>query len=335
MAREIGTQAIAEVLDWLEQQVREAREDQFRGTQHIEQLRRQLQEIATEVREAERTVREVEPRFLPLKGVPEKLREIEEGAEHTRQAIASNRQEIDQALRLLSAEASYDREERSEVIRRVDAIGSQVTNVLADVAQVQNQTAQMSQTLQVIAERQREIEQKVEQFGLRLERAIEVNRDLEQRVRETVMSDVEERLDVVFERLQVVGEMVKRNEALIDEATREQTMRQEVMQEISIWRDGQQRLEGRLVVVEERAERVFGEIDKLQGEITLLEGRHSGLGERVAGIRREVSEVLDAVRAEFAKFNQLTEKQRRKQIQVLEQELREMKFHAFRPPEEP
>jgi len=41
------------------------------------------------------------------------------------------------------------------------------------------------------------------------------------------------------------------------------------------------------------------------------------------------------VREEFAKYNAMMEKQRRKQIQVLEQELREAKFHAFRPPEEP
>jgi hypothetical protein len=66
----------------------------------------------------------------------------------------------------------------------------------------------------------------------------------------------------------------------------------------------------------------------------LLEGRHAGLGERVSGIRKDIAEVVDHVRAEFAKYNQMTEKQRRKQIQVLEQELREMKFHAFRPPEE-
>jgi hypothetical protein len=52
-------------------------------------------------------------------------------------------------------------------------------------------------------------------------------------------------------------------------------------------------------------------------------------------MRRDIAEVVDHVREEFAKYNTMLEKQRRKQIQVLEQELREMKFHAFRPPEEP
>ena len=77
------------------------------------------------------------------------------------------------------------------------------------------------------------------------------------------------------------------------------------------------------------------EIDELRGETTLLDGRHSGLSERVGAIRRDIAEVIDQVRAEFSKFGDMQEKQRRKQIEVLEQELRELKFHAFRPPEEP
>jgi chromosome segregation ATPase len=102
-----------------------------------------------------------------------------------------------------------------------------------------------------------------------------------------------------------------------------------------VWRDQHSRIDQRLNSLEEAAEAVASEVDKLQGAVTLLDGRHAGLGERVAGIRRDIAEVVDHVRAEFQKYNQLMEKQRRKQIQSLEQELREMKFHSFRPPEEP
>ena len=59
------------------------------------------------------------------------------------------------------------------------------------------------------------------------------------------------------------------------------------------------------------------------------------MSERVAGMRRDISVVVDQVREEFATFSKMLEKQRRKQIEMLEQELRETKFHAFHPPEEP
>jgi chromosome segregation ATPase len=189
--------------------------------------------------------------------------------------------------------------------------------------------------MQTLIERQREVEARVEQFGLRLDRSIEVNRDLEERIKEVVLGDLDDRFDVVYERLQVVGEMVKRNEDLIATVANERSLRQELLDELSVWREEHNRIDGRLNVLEESADKVLAQMDKMHGELALLEGRHSGLGERVANMRRDIAEVVDHVREEFAKYNTMLEKQRRKQIQVLEQELREMKFHAFRPPEEP
>ena len=193
----------------------------------------------------------------------------------------------------------------------------------------------MSQTLQTLLERQREVEAHLEQFGLRLDRTIEVNRGLEERIKSVVFVDLDDRFEVVHERLQVVGEMVRRNEDVIAVVANERSLRQELLDELLVWREEHNRIDGRLNVLEELSDKVVAQIDKVHGEVTLLEGRHSGLGERVSNIRKDIAEVVDHVRDEFAKYNQMMEKQRRKQIQMLEQELRESKFHAFRPPEEP
>lgn len=335
MAGDTQAQAISEILGWLEQQLRQVREEHSRSNALLDQVQRQVHELADDVNVAERAVREIDPKLVPFKGVPEKIRELEEDAEHTRQSIAGTRAETENALRLLRAEAEYDRQERAEMSRRTEAATSQLGLLAADVAQVQSQSSQLSQTMQTLLERQREVLARVDQFGLRLDRAIEVNRDLEERLREVLAHEVEDRFDVVFERLQVVGEMVKRNEEMIAQAIAEKTIRDDVLQEIGVWREQHGRIDARLNVLEELGDRLLGTADKLHAEITLLEGRHQGLGERVAGIRRDIAEVVDHVREEFAKYNQMMEKQRRKQIQVLEQELREMKFHSFRPPEEP
>lgn len=335
MAGEPQAQALGEIITWLEQQVRSSREDQARAQAHVDQLRRQIHDMQEQIQTAERLVRDMEPRFLPFKGLPEKIRGLDESTEHIRHAIAANKAEIENALRLIRAEGEYDRQERGDAGRRIDAATSQLALMLADIAQVQQASSQVGQTLQQVLERQREVEARVEQFGLRLDRSIEVNRDLEARIKQVLTADQDDRFEVVYERLQVVGEMVKRNEDLIVGVAAERSLRQEVLDEVSVWRDEHGRIDGRLAKLEDVAERVFASVDKVHGEIALLEGRHSGLGERVSGIRKDIAEVVDHVRAEFAKYNAMEEKQRRKQIQVLEQELREMKFHAFRPPEEP
>ncbi len=335
MAGDTQAQAISEILGWLEQQLRQVRDEQGRSDALLDQVRRQVHELSDHVIEAERTVREIDPKLVPFKGVPEKIRELDEGAEGTRQTLSAYRNETENALRLLRAEAEYDRQERGEAARRIESATSQLGLVAADVAQVQSQSSQLSQTVQTLLERQREVEAKVEQFGLRLDRAIEVNRDLEDRIREALLREQEDRFDVIFERLQVVGEMVRRNEEMIATSIAEKTMRDDVLQEIGVWREQHGRIDTRLNALEELGDKLLGTADKLHAEVTLLEGRHQGLGERVAGIRRDIAEVVDHVREEFAKYSQMMEKQRRKQIQMLEQELREMKFHAFKPPEEP
>ncbi len=335
MPGESQAEAIGEIVTWLEQQIRANREEQIRQIALLDQLRRQIHDLAEEMNVAERAVREIDPKLAPFKGLPEKIRSLDEGAEHIRQDVSANKAEIDNAMRILRAEADYDRQERGEAIRRIDAAASQLGLVLADVSQIQHQTAQVSQTLQTLLERQREVEAHLEQFGLRLDRSIEVNRDLEERIKVVVLADLDDRFDVVYQRLQVVGEMVKRNEEMIAGVVNERSLRQEILDEVSVWREEHHRIDGRLNVIEEHSERVLAQIDKVHGEVTLLEGRHSGLGERVSNIRKDIAEVVDHVRAEFAKYNAMMEKQRRKQIQVLEQELRESKFHAFRPPEEP
>ncbi len=335
MAGEPQAQALGEIITWLEQQVRGTRDDQQRMLEQVDQVRRQIYDLAEQLHANERAIREVDPKFLPLKGVPEKIRSLDEGTEHIRQNLSANRADVDNALRIVKAEAESDRAERGEASKRIERAVHQLGLVIADVSQVQQQASQVGQSLQTVLERQREIEARTEQFGLRLDRSIEVNRDLEERIKVVLTADQDERFEVVFERLQVVGEMVKRNEEMIAGVVNERSLRQEVLDEVSVWRQEHSRIDGRLNALEEVVEKMLAQVDKVHGEITLLEGRHSGLGERVAGIRRDISEVLDGVRAEFAKYNQMMEKQRRKQIQVLEQELREMKFHAFRPPEEP
>ena len=335
MATETQAQAMGEMLSWLEQQIRAAREEQLRANAQLDQLRQQVYDLSEQSDIADRTLREVDPKFVPFKGLPEKIRALDEGHEHVRQQISANKAEIDNALRLLRAEADYDRKERSDAFRRIEHAAGQLGLITADISQVQSQTAQVAQTAAALIERQREVENRVQQFGLRLDRAIEVNRDLEERVKEVVLTDLDDRFEVVYERVQVVGEMIRRADAMIDEASRQQTLKTDVLDEVAVWREQHTRMEARLSIIEEIADRVLTDVDKLRGEVALLEGRHAGLGERVAGIRKDIAEVVDHVRDEFAKFNGMTEKQRRKQIQVLEQELREMKFHSFRPPEEP
>src|SRR5690606_10341817 len=151
-----------------------------------------------------------DPKLQPLKGLPEKVNSMAELSEHLRQQAIAQKAEMENNLRLIRAETHYDREERAEAAKRIEQTGAQLGLALADLAQAQAQIAQVAQSAATIVDRQNEVETRVQQFGLRLERSIEVHRDLEERIFGRVTQEQEERFDIVFDRLQVIGEMVKR-----------------------------------------------------------------------------------------------------------------------------
>ncbi len=335
MPGEGTVQGVAEMLSWLEGQLRDARDAHEALVVQVEHLRRQLANTDEELEALRQAIRGLEPRLAPLRGVPEKLEEMEREGEELRQEIVAARQDFEHTVRLLRAEAEYDRQERGELFRRVNDAMARLERFAADVAQARNQVAQFGQLMQTLLERQRVVEDRLEQLGLRLDRVIEVARDYEARLQESILAEVEERLRVVFEQLRIVGEMAKRAEDGVSAILARPDRQGEILDELAAWREEHRRVESRLASLEELGDRVLGELDKLRADLTLLEGRHQGLGERVAGIRRDIAEIVDHVRAEFQKYNQLVEKQRRLQISMLEQELRELKFHALRPPEEP
>jgi chromosome segregation ATPase len=330
-----GERAAAEALAWLEEQIVALKEAQTTQMLHTEQLQRQVHEVADQTTQAQVEVRQIDPKIAPYTGIPEKLISVNEDAERLRAAVTSNKNDIDTALRTLQAEANNSSQDRGAILKRVEAAAAEVAALMSTVAQAQAQVGQMAQTITLILERQATVESDTEQFGLRLERSIEVTHGLEARIADRLNADQEERLSPVFERMQLLGEMIRRVEGRITELAAEQTLREDVLQEISAWRDQHGRLEVRLNELEEGIDKLFGETDKIRGDVSLAEGRHAGMNDRVAGMRRDISVVVDQVRDEFSTFSTMLEKQRRKQIQTLEQELRETKFHAFHPPEEP
>ncbi len=333
MTTEPTVDTSSQTVEWLEEQVRAHGEAQAALKIEIEQLRRQVQFVAEQSDAAERSVAQVDPKLVPYQGLPERVGGLSEDAEHTRQTVSSNQGKVDAALRLRESEARSDRQELGEAVKRLDGMSGRLDLLAADSSRLETQITQVGQALNVLPEQQRETAEQVAQFGLRLDRLTEVSQGIEERVITTITEQQAPVLDLIHERLQLLGEMIRRAEETSEQ--RSQQMSEDAEAELNARRGEHERIEARINSVEGTIEPLLRELDQVRGETTLLDGRHSGLSERVGAIRRDIAEMIDHVRAEFAKFTEMQEKQRRKQLDLLEQELRELKFHTLRPPDEP
>lgn len=335
MTSEPALRSIEETLALLEGEARSSRETTEALDRELTQLRRQVQAALERYEETGRTARQVEAMQGRLQGIPQKVGELAQEGEHVRTALSEMRTALESNERTRDAEALAANRELREAIRKIDALEDQVALLASEAAARETKLDQIGQSLSVLLDWQQEVRQQTEQYELRLQRLTELSEETEGRVLAAAQTLQERPLEVIHERLQILGELAHRTEEAIEALRTGQVNKEDVDAEMARRRDEQERTEAQVSRLEGEVENLARLIDEARGETALLDGRHSGLSERVSLIRRDISEMVDHVRDEFARFSELQERSRKRQIEALEQEMRETKFHSLRPPDEP
>ena len=133
------------------------------------------------------------------------------------------------------------------------------------------------------------------------------------------------------ERVQIYTEMLRRLESQISLVSSEVAVKQDVLERIELTRVQVHRLEER-ISIQEAATAELREADAdSQRLIAMIDGRDRGLYDRLTGLQNDLASYRAAVAEQFSRLHQSQERARRRQIEDLEREIREMRTHAFRP----
>ena len=299
------------------------------------QLRRRVEALAEQSIETERAAQAVGPELAKYRGLPDRAAELARDAEQLRTQLTETRDALATAERTRDTEALTASRELAGALRQIERLDARLDQLAAATATRETQLQQLSEALAAFAEWRRETEARGEQVDLRLQRLTELAGDIEGRVLEAAAQRQEAPIATIHERLQILAGMAQRAEERIEELRAERHLAVDVEKELDSRRAEYERVEGRVSRAEGELERLAHLIEEARAATVLVEGRHTGLAERVSRINRDILEMVDHVRAEFERFGKMQEQSRRKQIESLEQELREMKAHGPRPPAEP
>ncbi len=335
MTSEPALRSIEETLALLERETRAQREASEALARELVQVRRQIQAVMEQNEETGRASRQVEATVSRYQGLPQKVTELSQDSEQLRTALTEARSQLETSERTRDSEALVAGRELREALRRLDGLEDRMERLASEAATRESKLEQLGQSLSVLTDWQREVRQQAEQFELRLERLTEVSDEIEGRVLAAAEHLQERPLEIIHERLQILGELAHRAEEAIESLRAGQQIGEEALAEMGRRRDEQERFEAQVSRLEGAVENLVRQLDEARGETALLDGRHSGLSERVSLIRRDIAEMVDHVREEFARFSEMQERSRQRQIEALEQEMRETKFHTLRPPDEP
>ena len=136
------------------------------------------------------------------------------------------------------------------------------------------------------------------------------------------------------ERVQIYTEMLKRLESQIARVASDLAVKQDLQERIDLGRVALHRLEERILVLEAAGAELHEAHEDVGRRIAMLDGRDKGLADRLSGLQSELAAYRALVTEQFQRLHQTQERLKRRQIEDLEREIREMRVHAFRPVEE-
>jgi chromosome segregation ATPase len=197
-------------------------------------------------------------------------------------------------------------------------------------------TRRAMESITLLRQRSDETARVVEGLETRLTRTIESSNRTEHEFTRIggEIDGLHKRDDALAERLQVYTEMIKRLEGQISLIAADVAVKQDVVEKLELYRVETHRVEERVSTLEASTENLHDQDDELLRQVTLLEGRQKGYQDRLNGLLADFAAYRERVNEQFARLHQVQERIKRRQIEDLEREVREMRVHAFRPIEE-
>lgn len=328
--------ALSTTVSWLEDELRDAKSLIVKQQQALDQLNAQVWELANALHRAEDTLAALPPRLEVLPELESQLRQLKDDAGRAHEQGLAGESRLADLSRLQATDAERERAVLNDLTHRMEAAERGIQSGLPRFESLDEATRRSIEAVTYVRQRLDELERVVEGIDSRVTRITESGGRTEQEFTR-LASEIEtlHRQDATLaERVQIYTEMLRRLETQISLVSTEVAVKQDVLERIELARVELHRLEERISV----QEAVTGELRESDSDaarqISMLDGRDKGIFDRLTGLQADLAAYRAVVAEQFHRLHQSQERAKRRQIEDLEREIREMRTHGFRPVED-
>jgi chromosome segregation ATPase len=328
--------ALSATVAWLEDELREAKTLIVKQQQALDQLSAQLWEVTSALHKAEDVLATLPPRLEVLPEYDTQLRQLKDDLNRVHEQGLATEGRLNDLVRVRQSESERDRAVLNDHSHRLEAAERGIAQGLPRFDALDEASRRSMESVTAMRQRVDELDRQTEGLDGRLTRLVEAGGRTEQEFGR-LNGEVEalHRQDTTMaERLQIYTELLKRLEAQISVVSSEVAVKQDVMERIDLLRVERQRLEERVSVLEAITADLRESDDDMDRRLSMLDGRDKGFNDRLVGLQSELAHYRAVVTEQFQRLHQSQERMKRRQIEDLEREIREMRIHAFRPVEE-
>jgi chromosome segregation ATPase len=331
------TAALANAVAWLEDELRDTRANMSKFAQALEQSQSQVWELTGHLRRVEDAVAALAPQLAVIPDIDGQVRQLKDIISGIHEHGLATGAKLGELTRQVEGTADRERQVLNELSRRLEMVERQAQGAGARFETLDEGSRRAMESITILRQRSDEIARVADALETRLARVVDSSNRTEHEFTRlgNEIDGLHKKDDVIAERVQVYTEMIKRLEGQISLVAADVAVKQDVIEKIELSRVETHRLEERISGVEAAADELRDQDEELLRQITLLEGRQKGFQDRLAGLLSDFAAYRERVNEQFQRLHQVQERLKRRQIEDLERELREMRVQAFRAAEEP
>ena len=300
----------------------------------LEQQLAQLQSMTTEMSEGQRTVetslREVTLGVAQAPRLQEELNQAAALILHLQDQQAETKEQLDMLGRRRVEEEGRDQEDWIVVVRRVEQLERQIEHWQDRQAGVDEVGRRFQEGLSLLSQQLQQAEQRLEATESKAARGLEEAGRAEHTLTrvEAAILDLQREDEAIVERARVTAEVAHRLEGTLNEQFQERQRVELLAERIELHRAERQRLEDRAMRLEEELGELRGRTDDQQQRQGMLGGQQQGLASRLDSLQEEVVDQRAMLAELLRKLLNAESRTKRRQIQELEREIREMKQYV-------
>lgn len=312
--------------EWLERELRDTRARLHKVEAELEQSLKRTWTLESDVKRLSEIASQSGSAASVVTGLREELRQVQDqlGRMQDRQTAIANRAE--EALRQRSAGDGRDKHDIGAVAKQIDAVGRKVEPYESRIQFIEEALRKYEEDVSGVRLSNASLDRVVEEIGTRANRALETASRLEQSVANhggdvSSLKKADESFD---ERVKFILEQVHRAADRIEKLEEFASFPDEARELIHRSTSERELLAQRMALIEKMAGELSERTQTLGHNLAKVESRQHVQNAQVVDLAGQVHETAEQLLGQLKRFNQLLLRQRRRQLDTLAAEIKEL-----------
>ena len=327
--REDPSQSIS-TLAWLQDQFHLLKAQLGKVQHQTDQTQAMALDVSDKMRQQEATIADLASQAGAIVPLQEEMRQLKEVLARLQDQQVQARSQLEETIRQRLTEAERGRVEVTDLRRRLEELERQVEAWLDRQSGVEDAARRYQEGIALASARAESMDQRLEALEGRASRNLEATNRIDQEISriDAAIQGLGREDDLQAERARVALEAARRVEAEVESERRDLRALAELSERMELLKVERQRLEDRLAQVEENVNELRGLLAHQEQLLGVLDGRTQGYLGRLEALREEILRHRQQFVEHLLKLSSGQERLKRRQIEELEREIKELKQHA-------